>query len=220
MDLRTKNQLKAGDKIKDNITGNIFELIASPFNDIAGLFIKIDENKEHILSLDALNLYYFEYVQTYEKYNAKQVLLVVEKYIEQLEKEENPINRKLYIRDVCNELNIFDWWKDCLTISNLKDMKRFLKQSIKLGFKGYVFFKVGIKGCTNGMWAHKEESETGYSPDGPCLYKTFVDGSDYYLISLDGENYLRGKDNDTSIDTISEVKKIIEENEGINQNEK
>ena len=95
-------------------------------------------------------------------------------------------------------------------------MKRFLKQSIKLGFKGYVFFKVGIKGCINGMWAHKEESETGYSPDGPCLYKTFVDGSDYYLISLDGETYLRGKDNDTSIDTISEVKKIIEENGGIN----
>lgn len=66
MDLRTKNQLKAGDKIKDNITGNIFELINSPFKDIEGLFIKIDKNKEHILSLDALNLYYFEYVQTYE----------------------------------------------------------------------------------------------------------------------------------------------------------
>ena len=177
MDLRTKNQLKAGDKIKDNITGNIFEIIDSPFNDIEGLFIKIDKNKKYILSLDALNLYYFEYVHTYEKYNAKQVLLVVEKYIEQLEKEENPINRKLYIRDVCDELNIFDWWKDCLTISNLKDMKRFLKQSI-------------------------------------------VDGSDYWLISLDGENYLRGKDNDISIDTIAEVKKIIEENGGINQNEK
>ena len=220
MDVKTKNQLKSGDKIKDNLTGNIFELTASPFNDIAGLFIKIDENKEHILSLDALNLYYFEYVQTYEKYNTKQVLLAVEKYIEQLEKEENPINRKLYIRDVCDELNIFDWWKDCLTISNLKDMKRFLKQSIKLGFKGYVSFKVGIKGCSNGMRAHKDESETGYSPDGPYLYKTFVDGSDYWLISLDGENYLRGKDNDISIDTISEVKKIIEENGGINQNEK
>ena len=215
MDLRTKNQLKAGDKIKDNITGNIFELMASPFNDIAGLFIKIDENKEHILSLDALNLYYFEYVQTYEKYNAKQVLLVVEKYIEQLEKEENPINRKLYIRDVCNELNIFDWWKDCLTISNLKDMKRFLKQSIKLGFKGYVSFKVGVKGCTNGMWAHTDESETGYSPDGPCLYKTFVDGYNYWSISLDGEHFIKSKkDNHTSIDTISEVKKIIEENGG------
>lgn len=215
MNLKEKNQLKAGDKIKDNITGNIFEIINSPFKDIEGLFIKIEENKQYIISLDALNLYYFEYIQTDEKHNAKQVLIEVEKYIEQLEKEENPNNRKLYIDDVCDELSIFDWWKDWLTISNLKDMKRFLKQSIKLGFKGYVFFKVGIKGCTNGMWAQKKESITGLSPDGPYLYKTFVDGSDYWLISLDGENYLRGKDNDISIDTIKEVKQIIEENGGL-----
>ena len=215
MNLKEKNQLKAGDKIKDNITGNIFELIDSPFKDIEGLFIKIEENKQYIISIDALNLYYFEYLQPDQKHNAKQVLIEVEKYIEQLEKEENPINRKLYIYDVYDKLSIFDWWKDWLTISNLKDMKRFLKQSIKLGFKGYVFFKVGIKGCTNGMWAHKKESIIDYSPDGPYLYKTFVDGSDYWLISLDGENYLRGKDNDISIDTIKEVKQIIEENGGL-----
>ena len=81
---------------------------------------------------------------------------------------------KPLIRDVCDELEIFDWWNDKLSISQLKAMQSFLKTAEKLGYNGYVCFKVGASGCANGMWAYKAESETGFSPDGEFLYRSFT----------------------------------------------
>ncbi len=83
-------------------------------------------------------------------------------------------SKRWLIRDVCEELSIFDWWNDYLSVSQLKQMKAFLDLAEKLGYNGYVCFNVGAKGCSNGMWAHKRESETGYSPDGECLYRSFT----------------------------------------------
>lgn len=109
--------------------------------------------------------------------NAQEVLKNVEAMITDLENQ----NGRLYgyrpsyrIADVCNELNIFDWWNENLSKSQLQDMKKFLKEAIKLGYTGYVCFKVGATGCANGMWAYKEESTTGYSPDGEFLFKSFT----------------------------------------------
>lgn len=75
---------------------------------------------------------------------------------------------------VYDELSIFDWWKETLSMSQLKQMQSFLKTAIKLGYTGYVCFKVGATGCSNGMWAYKQLSTDGYSPDGECLYRTFT----------------------------------------------
>lgn len=82
--------------------------------------------------------------------------------------------KKFYIVDVCDELSIFDWWNDRLSRSQLLEMQSFLRTAEKLGYNGYVCFKVGASGCANGMWAHKRESEDGYSPDGECLYRSFT----------------------------------------------
>ena len=88
---------------------------------------------------------------------------------------------------VCEELNIFDWWNDNLSMSQLKQMKRFLETAISLGFTGYVCFKVGAKGCSHGMWAHKNESIDGYSPDGDTLFHSFRSGDNYFDAELNGE---------------------------------
>lgn len=77
------------------------------------------------------------------------------------------------IREVCEELSIFDWWNDELSVSQLKQMRAFVKTAIKLGFTGYVCFKVGATGCSHGMWAAKEESLDGYSPNGDTLFHSF-----------------------------------------------
>lgn len=78
-----------------------------------------------------------------------------------------------YIREVCNELSIFDWWNKELSMSQLKQMKAFVQTAIKLGFTGYVCFKVGAVGCSHGMWAAKEESLDGYSPKCDTLFHSF-----------------------------------------------
>ena len=129
---------------------------------------------------------------------AEKVLFAVERNIEIMEQEKYRYFRKVRVSDVCDELSIFDWWNDYMTISHLKNMRRFLKEAIKLGYNGYVCFKVGASGCANGMWAHKELSEDGYSPDGECLYRSFT--PDYC--------YWQFKDN--SGDWSSEAKTIRE----------
>lgn len=68
------------------------------------------------------------------------------------------------IRQIYNELSIFDWWPNNLNQNHLKQMRSFLKLAIKLGYDGYCCFKVGASGCANGMWAYKARSTTGYSP--------------------------------------------------------
>lgn len=114
--------------------------------------------------------------------NAREVLANVNKHLEtaEYEKARYGTASKWRISVVCEELGIFDWWNDYLSMSQLKQMKRFLEVAISHGFTGYVCFKVGAKGCSNGMWAHKAESTTGYSPDGETLYHSFVNGANYY----------------------------------------
>lgn len=120
--------------------------------------------------------------------NAKAVLDNVNMYIERLETESGYGYRPyLLISKVCEDLEIFDWWNESLSLSQLKKMKKFLEQSIALDFDGYVCFKVGAKGCSHGMWAHKEESVNGYSPDCDCLFHSFRAGDNYWNAKLNGE---------------------------------
>ena len=93
------------------------------------------------------------------------------------------------MRSVCDDLSIFDWWPEKLTVSHMKQMRTFLKEAIKLGFDGYVCFKVGASGCANGMWAHKEETTTGYSPDGDFLYRSFTPDYTNWQAKINGQNY-------------------------------
>lgn len=104
--------------------------------------------------------------------NAQEVLEVVDRYIK--------AKGKYRIREVYKELSIFDWWPDWLYHSNLLEMSKFLKEAIKLGFTGYVCFKVGATGCANGMWAHLHESTDGYSPEGAFIYKSFTPAYNYW----------------------------------------
>lgn len=111
------------------------------------------------------------------KCNRLEVLENVEKRIKEAEEHNAryPYWKKQFpMREVCDELSIFDWWVDDLSLSRLKQMKSFLELAGKYGYNGYVCFKVGATGCANGMWAHKQESTDGYSPDGECLYRSFT----------------------------------------------
>ena len=147
---------------------------------------------------------------TYEKYNRASVLAEVEKLIAELEgKKRQRIEKeakyveehrnemttwsRLYrierakkqrvrvlIRNVYEQLSIFDWWNDYISVSQLKQMRSFLIKAGELGFNGYVCFKVGSIGCSHGMWANKKESTDGYSPDGACLHHSFVSNYNYW----------------------------------------
>lgn len=122
--------------------------------------------------------------------------------------------RKFFrIRAVCDECNIFDWWDDCLSANQLKQMRAFLKNAIKLGFTGYVCFKVGAKYCAHGMWAHKKESTTGYSPDGDCLFHSFRSGDNYFDMCINDvwmhEKYAT-KDEPCPGFTLTQIKKELE----------
>ena len=111
------------------------------------------------------------------KCNRLEVLENVEKRIKEAEEHnaKYPYWKKQFpMREVCDELSIFDWWVDDLSLSRLKEMRSFLVLAGKYGYNGYVCFKVGATGCANGMWAHKQESADGYSPDGECLYRSFT----------------------------------------------
>ena len=102
--------------------------------------------------------------------------------------------RRWRIYSVCNELSIFDWWNEYLSVSQLKQMRKFLETAITMGYTGYVCFKVGAAGCSHGMWAHKHESEDGYSPDGECLYHSFVSGANDWDIKLADGTWLHDRD--------------------------
>ena len=119
----------------------------------------------------------------YKALNAQPVLLAVEKWIRILEARYRYYAYSKWcqrhycrvpMREVCRELSIFDWWVDDLTLSRLKEMRTFLKEAIKLGYTGYVCFKVGATGCANGMWANKLPTTDGYSPKGEFLYRSFT----------------------------------------------
>lgn len=159
----------------------------------------------------------------YKAYNAQSVLYEVERYIRILEMKHNNHYRwsrkyKLKIWDCCDDLSIFDWWVDDLSISRLKEMRIFLKEAIKLGYTGYVCFKVGISGCANGMWAHKLPSTNGYSPNNcDFLYRSFTTDYTYWDITYAGEewekdtlSYKVGKNYD-ELKTIRDLEKALKE---------
>lgn len=114
--------------------------------------------------------------------NTAEVLQNVEAMIKESEdyKANTGYAKKYRIRDICVKLSIFDWWNEELSVSQLKQMRAFLKTAVKLGYNGYACFKVGASGCANGMWAHKKESADGYSPDGESLYHSFVHEYSYW----------------------------------------
>lgn len=115
----------------------------------------------------------------YEEYNAKPVLERLEKLIER--------GCSMPITQVYDDLSIFDWWPERLSITHMKQMRTFLKLAIELGYDGYVCFKVGASGCANGMWAAKEPTTTGYSPDCDTIYRSFTPDYTYYSASVNGK---------------------------------
>ena len=114
--------------------------------------------------------------KNYENLNAEVVAKELEEHIVELEKDIRKYNCRLglRIRDVYKELSIFDWWKEELSLTDLKNMYSFITTAMDLGFRGYVCFKVGASGCANGMWCHKDVSTDGYSPDGDFIYRSFT----------------------------------------------
>lgn len=114
--------------------------------------------------------------KNYEMYNAEPVLAKVEEYIAELEdkKARWGFAPRKEMWEVYKELSIFDWWVDKLSLTQLKAMRAFLKEAIKLGYTGYVCFKVGATGCANGMWANKVPTTNGYSPNGAFIYRSFT----------------------------------------------
>lgn len=143
----------------------------------------------------------------YADKNASPVLEQVENLIDKIESGEV---KRYRIDKVYEELSIFDWWNDYLSKTQLMDMERFLFEAIKLGYTGYVCFKVGASGCANGMWAHKEESETGHSPDCDCLYKSFTPSYNYWSIQHDGCFYPLCDENNNGYDSIKTIKQLEE----------
>lgn len=136
----------------------------------------------------------------FKKHNAEAVLVEVERYIRILEmKHKNHYKwsrqYKLRIDECYDDLSIFDWWNAHLSISQLKTMRTFLKEAIKLGYTGYVCFKVGASGCANGMWADRQPTTDGYSPKGgDFLYRSFTPDYTYWDICY---NRAFGDDKDT-----------------------
>lgn len=117
--------------------------------------------------------------------------------------------KRLYIRDVCEELSIFDWWNETMSLTQLKQMKKFLETAIKMGFTGYACFKVGAKYCSHGMWAYTAESTDGYSPkEGAVLFHSFRSGENYWdAQNEDGTWMHEGLDRHEF--TIKEVKEFL-----------
>ena len=141
----------------------------------------------------------------YKRYNAQPVLLAVEKWIRILEARKRYYAYSAYMQrhygrvsiDECfDELSIFDWWVKDLSLTRLKQMRTFLKEAIKLGYTGYVCFKVGVEGCANGMWANKLPTTNGYSPKCDFLYRSFTTNYTCWDAYENGESLTKrlGKD--------------------------
>lgn len=153
-----------------------------------------------------------------QRNTAAEVLKRVEQYLD------NPL-RRFPIDRVYDDLSIFDWWPEYLTKSKLQEMRQFLKEAIKLGYTGYVCFKVGATGCANGMWAHTElETDEGYSPNNcPVLFRSFTPAYRYWDVTdKDGNWDWEGKYKDDEdrrqnwdrIKTIKQLEAFIEDNLG------
>jgi hypothetical protein len=139
----------------------------------------------------------------YEEYNAKPVLERLEKMIER--------GCSMPINQVYDDLSIFDWWPERLTLTHMKQMRTFLREAIKLGYTGYVCFKVGASGCANGMWASTEPTTNGYSPDtGKTLYRSFTPDYTHWSVDLgNGEGYLPKGDSWSSLKTAKQLEAFL-----------
>lgn len=165
------------------------------YNDEVEL-IETEDNKE-------------EETMTTTTYTDKNAAVVLE-YVEDMIARYGIDYKTIYIDDVYDTLSIFDWWKDTLSLSNLKDMRKFLREAVKLGYTGYVCFKVGSTGCSNGMWAYKAESTTGHSPDGEALYKSFTPAYNYWAFSDSDNNWFPAGDADyDSLKTIKDLETAL-----------
>lgn len=138
--------------------------------------------------------------------NAQEVLNNVEEKITALEnwKETRGWTPKLNIVSVYKDLSIFDWRNNKLSLSQLKQMRNFLKTAIKMGFTGYVYFKVGEKYCPHGMWAYKKESKDGCSPNGAILYHSFISGDNFWSAAADNGKWMKN-----FFATLKEVKQYL-----------
>lgn len=142
--------------------------------------------------------------KNYCKYNAQNVLNALEHHIER------GFSRDM--RDVCDELSIFDWWTERLSVNQMKQMRTFLKNAIRLGYTGYVCFKVGASGCANGMWAHTEPTTTGYSPDCDYLYRSFSPDYTYWIANIGNKNYPASTNElYDSCKTVKQLEKLLKE---------
>lgn len=142
--------------------------------------------------------------KNYCKYNAQNVLNALEHHIER------GFSRDM--RDVCDELSIFDWWTERLSVNQMKQMRTFLKNAIRLGYTGYVCFKVGASGCANGMWAHTEPTTTGYSPDCDYLYRSFSPDYTYWVANIGNKNYPASTNElYDSCKTVKQLEKLLKE---------
>lgn len=146
------------------------------------------------------------------KNNRFEVAEAVAKYIKEAEEIKARTGRapRYEIRKVYGDLSIFDWWNDHLSVSQLKQMQKFLKVAEELGYNGYVCFKVGAAGCSHGMWAHKKETTDGYSPDGECLFHSFRSGENYYDAELADGTWMHEKYDGKYEFTLKEVRAEIE----------
>lgn len=148
---------------------------------------------------------------SFENLNAKEVLKEIEKKIEYMNGQKKYFKRPtLSIDRVYKELSIFDWWNNYLSISQLEDMKAFLNTAIKLGYDGYVCFKVGAKYCANGMWAHKDVSTDGYSPDGDFIYRSFTPEYVEWDAEVNGELISKIHNMENKL-TLQNLKKYLKE---------
>lgn len=136
----------------------------------------------------------------YSEYNAEPVLERLEKMINE--------GRSRNIDDIYDDLSIFDWWPKTLTISHMKQMRTFLREAIKLGYKGYVCFKVGASGCANGMWACVNPTTDGYSPEGDTLYRSFTPDYTYYSFQKNGKWYPREDTDGKNYDSLKTIKML------------
>lgn len=154
-----------------------------------------------------------EIKKDYSKFNAKEVLKQVNKLINITNYCDcyafGYVRGKGYpMRQIYKDLSIFDWWVNYLSLTRLKDMRKFLELAIELGFNGYVCFKVGAKYCANGMWAYKEESKDGYSPNNcDFIYKSFTPQYNYYQVKKNGFISPCNDDDYDSITTMKDFKK-------------
>lgn len=152
--------------------------------------------------------------------NAKECLTNVENLIKELENGDVDFSRigwlwgkkAFNLYKVYSECGVFDWFVDYLSMNHLKQMKTFLRQAMKLGFNGYVCFKVGASGCAHGMWAYKDESTTGYSPDGDVLYHSFRSDVNYYDAKICDTWAHKIIDKDFNKIKLADIKEFIKKN--------